>query len=229
MGSLRTVWYLAVVGLCIFVRGWGRTKPDALAPEYVLVAKIEKAALKEERLKLIGELEALPNKETPFFMLWLTIHDARQYGGWTDRGFDASNVDLPRDVQLLAAVELGVADIDNGDFVQFFGNDTGRFAPEMIEWFDRAGMPECAAILRQATGKFGAEYPRSQTSRQQFLAKYEDANGEGADPFVELDGPFYNGIQGKIAGANSPSFDDAANRWLRATCGITRLSDPPAK
>jgi hypothetical protein len=228
MGALRSVGYVAVVLAFVLGRGWLRheLRSAKVSPEHALLEKIQTAPEGVERQRLIAELEALPNKEVNFFYLWMTIHDAWQFEAWSDSGFDPSKVDLPRDIQLLTGAEFGVADIDNGGFIQFFGNDTGAFAPEMIEWFDRAGMPAGAEVLRKAVAKFGETYPRSQISRKKFLAKYARENTENPDLFVDLDGDFFEALEGK-AGTNL-GFEATADRWLRNTCGITKFSDPPS-
>jgi hypothetical protein len=228
MGAFRSVGCVALVLGLVFAKGWLRyeLRSARTGPEQALLIKIEDASSGDERERLIAELEALPNKKTNFFYLWMTIHDAWQVDGWTEAGFDPSVVELPRDIQLLAAVEFGVVEIDNGGLGQFFSNETGGFAPEMIEWFDRAGLPEGAEVLRKAIAKFGDNYPRSQLSRRKFLAKYERENAESPDPFVDLDGEIFEALEGK--GGKSTSYEAIADRWLRENCGITKLSDPPS-
>jgi hypothetical protein len=226
MGAFKTVGSVAVVLAFVFARGWMRYELRAAkaSPEQALLTKIEDAS-GEERQRLIAELDALPNKTTNFFDLWMTIHDAWQVKGWSDEGFDSSKVDLPRDVQLLAGVEFGIVEIDNGGLLQFFSNDTGGFAPEMMEWFDRAGLPEGADALRKAMAKFGDSYPRSQISRQKFLAKCERENAENPDPFADLDGELFEALEGK--GGKTTSYEAVADRWLRETCRIQKLTDSP--
>src|SRR5436190_10968836 len=141
--------------------------------EFELLHRIRKVATPGERPQLIEELDAMRGSRFPLFSFWTRVHETWQFDGWTDDGYEPLRVDLPRDIQLLSATEYGVSDIENGGLHQFFGNGTGVFAPEMIEWFDRAGMPDGAKILGKAVGLFGPIYPRSQEARQTFLDEFE--------------------------------------------------------
>lgn len=115
-----------------------------------------------------------------------------------------------------------MADINNGGFHQFFTNSTGVFAPEMIEWFERAELPKAAAIVREAVAVFGPDFPRSQEKRQEFLARFPGETREEFDPFVTLDDRFYDALA-------DTTFDDACDRWLREVCGIDDLRTPPRR
>ena len=79
-------------------------------------------------------------------------------------------------------------------------------------------------MIRQAIAKLtDGEYPRSRRGRQQALARFPTAGErEDWDPFYELDEAFY-----ALLSNQGSRYDDAADRWLRETCGITQLSDPP--
>lgn len=72
--------------------------------EISLLIKIERANSAEEREKLITELEREPVKLHPFYSRWLNIHGSDIYAGWSDNGYDPSATSIPRDIQLLAAV-----------------------------------------------------------------------------------------------------------------------------
>jgi len=109
--------------------------------EFELLDRIRRLASPTERSQLIDELDSIRGPEIALFRLWTRVHETWQFDGWTDDGYYASKVDLARDIQLLSATEYGVSDIENGGLHQFFWNGTGVFAPEMIEWLDRAGMP----------------------------------------------------------------------------------------
>jgi len=191
--------------------------------EHVLLGKINSAATPEEREKLIAELEATPVKIYHFHSRWSLIHKVDS-SGWTESGFDPSLSEAPRDIAVMEATAYGVSDIENGGLHQFFGNSTGIFAPEMVEWFERAGMPGPASILKQAMAKFGEPYPRSQAARQRFLEGFKGEKREEWDPFIELDQPFYDGVNGSAGG-----FDAAADRWLKEVCGIKDLRTPCPK
>jgi len=131
--------------------------------------------------------------------------------------------DCPRDIQLLDATSYGKADIDNGGFHQFFSNGTGVFAPEMIEWFERAGLAETASIVKEATSVFGEVFPRSQDLRRKFLASFHGKTRADWDPFYQMYDRFYASLPYK-----KDVFDKAADRWLREVCGIKNLHDTPA-
>jgi hypothetical protein len=136
-------------------------------------------------------------------------------------------------VQLLWATSYGTSDIYNGGFHQFFSNWTGIVAPEMTEWCMRAGFEKTADIIREAIGVFGADFPRSQTARRDFLDAFPARNRGGRDrsheterkdwdPFYEMDDRFYVSLRW---GLDRHAFDDAADRWLREICGIHSLHD----
>ena len=90
----------------------------------------------------------------------------------------------------------------------------------MIEWFERAGLAETAAVMKEATAVFGAKFPRSQAARKAFLAKFDGETRADWDPFFRMDDRFYASLpyQKKV-------FDSAADRWLREVCGIATLHD----
>jgi hypothetical protein len=190
--------------------------------EHVVIGRIRSAATPEEREKQIRELEALPVKIYPFHSRWSVIHDVSSYDGWTDEGYDAAAGKGTRDIQLLEATGYGISDIQNGGLHQFFGNSTGAFAPEMVEWFERAGLPQAATVLKQAMAKFGEPYPRSQEARQKFLDSIPWVSREESDPFRDLDGPFYDAVE-----EEGRDFDILADRWLIDVCGIKDLRTPP--
>lgn len=67
------------------------------------------------------------------------------------------------------------------------------------------------------------DYPRSQEGRIHLLDKFPmKGSREQWDPFWRLDEKFY-----ELPSNNGARYDDAADQWLRETCGITRLEDPP--
>jgi hypothetical protein len=148
----------------------------------------------------------------------MLINNVQPFECWTEVGYDPSRSDVPRDIQLLWATSYGKADIDNGGFHQFFTNGTGVFAPEMVEWFDRAELNDTAAIVRSAIAVFGDTYLRSQTARQHFLQGFVGKSRAEWDPFYSMDDPFYASLP-----YDTKEFDKAANRWLRETCGVETL------
>ncbi len=203
--------------------------------ECELLSRIRRTAAGAEKDRLIEELDALPATSWSFHDRWTRVYETWEFDGWTDEGYDASKVSLPRDIQILSAVQYGISDICNGGLHQFFGNGTGVFAPEMVEWFDRAGMPAAADIMRLALTKFGGAYSRSQEQRCAFLDSFRleaecvdsDRPRSDWDPFYELDDRFYDCLSGGSVNPFDAAFTAAADRWLRETCGIRKLSDPP--
>lgn len=191
-------------------------------PELDLIKKIRAAKSPAEREASIIELEHTPYRFRRFHARWRNIHSVGDYRGWTQTGYDPSVSSEPRDVQLMSATSYGVADINNGGFHQFFSNSTGVFAPEMVEWFERADLPKAATIMREAIAVFGTDFPRSQEKRQEFLAKFPGETREEADPFIMLDDRFYDVLP-------SMTFDDACDRWLNGVCGIKDLRTPPGR
>jgi hypothetical protein len=195
-------------------------KPFSWGDELQLIEQIWTAASAEERSRLISQLDEHPVVIYPFHSRWLLINNIHPWHCWTDDGYNPSFSDCPRDIQLLAATSYGKADICNGGFHQFFSNHTGGFAPEMIEWFERAGLTETASVVREAIAVFGQAFPRSQHVRGERLAAFEGATREDCDPFYQMDDRFYASLP-----RDEHVFDAAADRWLREVCGITSLYD----
>jgi hypothetical protein len=160
----------------------------------------------------------------PFHDEWRREHDVYPFDCWTDDGYDPSLSELPRDIQLLSGMDYGKSDIDNGGFHQFFQNGTGVFAPEMVEWCERSGLDDVADVIRQAMSTLtDGDYPRSREGRHSALARFPvGRDRERWDPFYKLDEKFY-----ALLSNNGSRYDDAADKWLRETCGITEVSDSP--
>ena len=156
----------------------------------------------------------------PFYERWMRKHEAYPYECWSDSGYDPTQSEFSRDVQLLAAMDYGKSDIDNGGFHQFFYNSTGVFAPEMVEWCERAGLDDVAALIRKAMATLtDGEYPRSREGRARALARFPALGArEQWDPFYQLDDEFYG-----LLSNNGSRYEEAANAWLRETCGVTSL------
>jgi len=188
--------------------------------EYDLLNQIRKAPTAAKRTELISDLEQVPIDIYPFHHRWLLINEVEPFACWNDAGYDHTRSTVPRDVQLLWAASYGKADIDNGGFHQFFTNWTGIFAPEMVEWFERAGLLDAARVTREALAVFGDDYSRSQEERQTFLDKFKVSEEDDWDR--ELDDPFYDLDRRFVS---SEAFDKAADEWLRSVCGIQNLHD----
>ncbi len=140
--------------------------------EVVLLGQIQRTEPGPIRDSYIRELEKVPPFRRSFFERWIFIHMSfDSFRGWSDSGYDPSLSPFPRDVQLLAATDYGKSDIENGGFHQFFYNHTGNFAPEMVEWFTRAGFSKAALAVSDAMAVFGKEFPRSQSERQDFYLR----------------------------------------------------------
>ena len=193
-----------------------------LGKELQLIMQIQTCKSEAERKRLIKKLDKVPVKIYPFHHRWLLINDVQPFHCWGDNGYSPELNAFPRDVQILAATCYGKSDISNGGLHQFYSNGTGIFAPEMIEWFERAGLPEAAAILKESTLVFGDAFPRSQDARNAILSQFEGETRPEWDPFFEMDDSFYESMPYK-----EHVFDAAADRWLREVCGIQSLEDLP--
>ena len=220
--NLPSFWLFSL--FCPFLFGCGGTdEVENKKAEQILLSKIRTMTTGEERDQLIKELESAPEQFRTFYKRWLFIHDVSPFWDcWSDNGYDPSKSQFERDIQILAATAYGKSDIDNGGFHQFFGNGTGVFAPEMAEWLDRSGLTDAANVVQDAIDKFGPTFPRSQSKRQEFLARIPGDSRKEWDPFRELDNRFYDATEDE-------QFDAAANEWLRQTCGIQGLLDTGIK
>lgn len=187
--------------------------------EVKLVLDIELAKSPEERDRLIDQLEAMPIKVFPFFHRWFLVQNIGPFECWTDAGYDPSQSDLPRDIQLLAATYYGMSDIDNGGFDQFFNNPTGVFAPEMVEWFEQNGMAQSAEDMRRAMAVFGSPFPRSQEERRKTLDRLRKEA-----KVVHYDFPIYKEGEKRISwDEEMKMFEVCADRCLKERYGITKL------
>ena len=183
--------------------------------EFALIRGIRSADSAEKREDLIAELEATPTKIYEFYSRWLGIYEVGPDGRcWSDNGYDPSRSEVPRNIQLLALSVYGLSTICNSGFEGFFSGGTGTFAPEMIEWLQRAGLPEAARQMREASSLFGDNYPRSDAERQEYLTQFGKENGFQANPFASIEGPNF---------CDPEYYKAAANSWLRDVCGITNL------
>ncbi|MEM8671294.1 MAG: DUF4375 domain-containing protein [Planctomycetota bacterium] len=162
----------------------------------------------------------------PFYDAWRHKHEVYPYECWTDEGYDPSLSEVPRDIQLLCCMNYGKSDIENGGFHQFFYNSTGVFAPEMIEWCERAGLNDVADVIREAMAVLtDGAYPRSKRQRMHALERFAyPGNLLARDPFDRINTRFF-----ALLSHNGSRYDDAANTWLVETCGIAHLEDPPVK
>lgn len=168
-------------------------------------------------------IESVPDR---FYRQWLLKYRVAPFECWTDEGYEPSRSDVPRDIQLLCATDYGFEDIINGGFDQFFHNETGAFAPEMVEWCQRAGLVDVADVIREAMQTVSkGEYPRSRAGRHRELDRFPVKGPRKQwDPFQQMDARFE-----QLLPFSKSRFQDAADRWLRETCGISDLNVPPTK
>jgi hypothetical protein len=100
------------------------------------------------------------------------------------------------------------SEVYNGGLEQFFWNSTGVLAPEAVEGFLALGLPDCAAILKEAMAFFGAIYPRERSDRTDALDQLPtEAYG---NLFKDLDDRFFAAI-----GPGSERFNHAADEYTR--------------
>ncbi len=76
----------------------------------------------------------------PFYEEWQRKHDVYPYDCWTDDGYDPSRSNVARDIQLLAGMDYGKSDIDNGVFRQFFHKGMGFLRPRWWNGANDAGL-----------------------------------------------------------------------------------------
>ncbi|MCC9658536.1 DMP19 family protein [Rhodopirellula halodulae] len=192
----------------------------AMHREGELLQLIQNTSSPEVRAGLIAELERTPVHSREFYARWMFIHwDDSFLDCWPKKGYDSSASSLPRDIQLMCAAELGKAEIGNGGFHQFFSNEAGMLAPEMVEWFSRTGLSEVARLFSEAMSVFGVEYPRDLAVRNSVLEAFGINEQFGVELFDKLDERFFAVFRDRVR------FDQTANAWLRETCGVTSLRD----
>ncbi len=182
-----------------------------------LLKQIIASPLGSVRDSLADKLEKLISKND-FYHIWLLINSTFRDLElcWTYDGFDPTRSKLPRDILLLRAADFGSSIIDNAGFWEFFREDIGVIAPEMLEWFERAGLSDKAEMMRWAMALYGQIYPRDFKARNQILSKLEGSFPGEIDVFAPLE---RNGFS-----IHCNRFDDAANIWIRDVCNVTRLS-----
>ena len=78
---------------------------------------------------------------------------------------------------------------NNGGVSQFFYNESGRFASELVNAFNEIGAKVTAGICQKAIEAFGREIPVDQDEREDMLDELED---EISEILEECDSEFYN-------------------------------------
>ena len=78
---------------------------------------------------------------------------------------------------------------NNGGVSQFFYNESGRFASELVNAFNEIGAKVTAGICQKAIEAFGREMPVDQDEREDMLDELED---EISEILEECDSEFYN-------------------------------------
>ena len=139
---------------------------------------------------------------------------------WSDEGFDPALSVLPKEMLYICACNFGMTDIENGGLHQFFTNDTGVFAPEMVEGFRLMDMPECAGVMERAIGVFKGEYSRSQEARQTVVEKLVKDAGDWKKVFDALDEELWKSKDYK-------NFSKKADQFLKERYGIKSAKDRP--
>jgi hypothetical protein len=97
--------------------------------------------------------------------------------------FAATILDVPRPCIHLFAAHMCLAEVHNGGLLQLFWNNTGLLVPEGVEGFDAIGMPQMAALLREAALPLGSPYPRERNDRWDALLK---ASGRSAKELKQI-------------------------------------------
>ncbi|WP_197355564.1 DMP19 family protein [Aureliella helgolandensis] len=165
----------------------------------------------------IFKLSRFRQNDEPFYRVWLGENETWSFeNAWSDDGYDPTKCELPRDVQLLCAMNCGKSDIDNSGLYGLLDGYSGIFAPEMVEWCKRSGLDDVSNILEQAIAYFGPNFPRDVGRRHEILDAIP-AIGERSDwdPFYRLDNEFF-----RVLSNNGNRYTDAANHWLRVVCGV---------
>jgi hypothetical protein len=112
---------------------------------------------------------------------------------------------LRPEVGHLLAAHWCQSEVRNGGLHQFFMNSTGVLAPEAAAGFTAIGIGEWAAVLTEAIGYFGPDYPRPTGERQQVLLMIpKGPTRDDWDPFSKLDDRFYAWLRA-----------DESDRWCR--------------
>jgi hypothetical protein len=132
---------------------------------------------------------------------------------WDSEGFHPENFSRARELLILFAAAYAQSDICNGGFHQFFGNHTGRLAPEAVAGWELLGFTAAAAEVTQAMKFFGEPYPRDDDRRNEMLEAvpgFPRADRSVWDPFTDNDTAFY-------AAFDSDKFDAAVEEYRKRT------------
>lgn len=89
-----------------------------------------------------------------------------------DSGDDVRNLSDPERFFLI--VQLCENEVNNGGFVQFFDNFSGKFANEVVDAFRAIGAPRVAEICATALSVFGSELPLDWKERRKYLDTFND-------------------------------------------------------
>jgi hypothetical protein len=92
------------------------------------------------------------------------------------------------------------SEVLNGGFHQFFSNSTGVLAPESIVAFEALGMPQTAALVRNAIAWFGPDYPRDRDERNERLDSVEVEDPDDWNPFDTIDHRFFDTVESEGGG-----------------------------
>jgi hypothetical protein len=124
-------------------------------------------------------------EESPAYENWIREHANDLGQCWADNSFDPLRSSHNRNLVYLFAVCTGLADIENGGFHQFFANDTGSMAPEIIIGLSLMKLDAASRVLEEAMKTFGQSYPRESSRRNAALLENEVSYNELSQKFFE--------------------------------------------
>jgi hypothetical protein len=128
--------------------------------------------------------------------------------------------ELPKNTSALLIASKLISEIrSNGGFFGFFFSSAGVLAPNGHAALRRIGMPESAAILREAMEVLGNHYPQGFAKRMHTMAddwKGDAPRGDVADRLRCLSASFHSSLGGKGA----PRFKQAVRTRVEAQMAV---------
>ena len=169
------------------------------------------------RLEIASRLDGQDLSPYTFPEIYSLVHDhERPSACWTaGKACDFTATQWAEKLVLWWAAQEGYLQIANGGFVQFFHNEGGERANEVMRWFKLVGDEKSADAFKQAIALFDGEI----AERERRLAILRVASVR--DQLRVLD---------EEIGAtmfNEDEFEQASEVFLRDECGIGRLIDAP--
>lgn len=120
---------------------------------------------------------------------------------------------VPRSSVLLFCAHMALSEIHNGGVLQLLWNETGVLVPEAIEGYSAMGMPELAALLKEATLPLETPYPRSREDRWDALLAASGLNNEEMEGIFKNADNFYLGF---VAATSKLRFGELDHLFLEA-------------